>query len=209
MIYVLRIFILIMISLLGGGVLLILILSLNIAYAEIHTLNVEVNNENTHIYGTGPAGTELFLRVWDDSGELVLDGFDYKNMDGYNSIDDDGEYRMILFPKYVNDKMGNFTAEIMNEGTSTNFEFPIKTTYFEENTPSTHSEIQFYNKEKLEVKPVLSYDQLLQQNDELRQENKKLKSEIERLKGEIIQIQEDFFLVIKEQLNYFMSLTEK
>ena len=171
--------------------LLILVAGVSSAYAEIFELEIDVENERVTISGNTQTSSELFLTIWNDSDDIAFEQIWVSGLDGefYNSVglNDLKEY-------------GIFTGELKHDGGIEQFSFEIM-----RNIPTL--DLQIDDSGEIQLVPQSAYEELSQQNERLRLENEELKNEIEELKNEIFRMQESFFLQIKSQLNYFLSLS--
>ena len=173
--------------------LLILIVGFSQAYAEIKYYDITIQHDKVTITGTAEKNTHVFYKIWNESNDLVWENSIVTNIEG-NFLDEIGEKEL--------QKWGKFTGEFIHDGESQEFSFEIV-------EPNLTIDIQMNDNPEINLVPESAYDQLSQENERLKQENKELKNQIEQLKDEMIKMQEDFFLTIKQQLEYFWSLSEE
>lgn len=173
--------------------LLILTVGLSQAYAEIEYHDITIQGEEAWITGTAEKNTQVFYKIWNESGKLVWENSKITDVEG-NFID------KISYKQLQG--WGKFTGEFVHDVEPQEFSFEIV-------EPNLAIEIQMNDNDIIELVPQSAHDQMSQENERLTQENKELKDEIERLKDEMSRMQDEFFLTIKQQFEYFLNLSDK
>ena len=163
------------------------------AYAEIYELNVDNDNNIVRLSGSGEPRTQITMNIWNESGDLVYDSFFL--------VDLEGELGFTLPTKHFSE-VGKYTGELAYEGGTEQFSFEIF------GFPPI-LDLQIDDKGEISLIPESEYNRVLQENESLRSQIFDLENEIESLKEQRQRMQEDFFQTIREQLDYFLSLSNQ